>query len=282
MKFGANTWIWVSPFDNTTFDIARKVKEMGFNVIEVAVDDTENVDWGNFKCLCDDLGLEISLCGAFGETRDIANSDEAIRKIGKKYILDCINIAQRVGSNIFAGPVYSAVGKTRMVPDEQRKREWDWSVQNLREIDAIAAQCGVTVGVEPLNRFESDMINLTDQALKLIGDVGGTSLKVHLDTFHANIEEKSIPDVIRKVGKNLLGHVHVCETDRGTPGTGHTDWVGIRDALRDIGYDRYVVIESFIPGVKEISKAASIWRPLAANQDSLASDGLKFLTSLFK
>jgi D-psicose/D-tagatose/L-ribulose 3-epimerase len=282
VQIGANNWIWVSPFTNNTFDVVTKVKAFGFDVIEIGMDNVDTVDWVEFKKLCDDLGLEISLCGAFGETRDISHEDEEIRKNGKKYIIDCIKIAEKIGCHIFSGPVYASVGKSRMVPDEQRKREWEWSVRNLMEIDAVASQCGVNIGVEPLNRFESDMINLTDQALKLIRDVGGKSFKIHIDTFHGNIEEKSIPDAIRKAGKDLLGHVHVCENDRGAPGTGHIDWYGIRDALKEIDYDGYVVIESFVPYAKEIAKAASIWRPLADSQDALASEGLKFLNSLFK
>ena len=230
--------------------------------------------------MTDDNGLSVTVCGAFGPTRDISNEDPAIRKNGADYIRESIRFAEKVGGALFSGPIYSAVGKTRLVSDEQKKREWAWCVENLRELGKVASDAGVTVGVEPLNRFESDMINLVEQAVTLVREVDSPAYKIHIDTFHANIEEKSIPDAIRSLGKGMLGHFHACENDRGIPGSGHQDWNGIRDALRDIEYDGAVVIESFTPGAVEIAKAASIWRPLAPSQDELASQGARFLRGL--
>lgn len=280
MKIGVNTWVWTSPFSTREFHLIPKVKQMGFDVLEVALDDASIIDAALLRRMTEDNGLEVTVCGAFGPTRDIANEDPAIRKNGADYIRDSIRFAETVGSHLFSGPVYSAVGKTRMVPDAQRKREWAWCVNNLRALGKVAADAGVTVGVEPLNRFESDMVNLTEQALALVEDVGSPAYKIHIDTFHANIEEKSIPAAIRAVGKGRLGHFHACENDRGIPGTGHQDWNGIRDALQEIAYDGAVVIESFTPGAVEIAKAASIWRPLAPSQDELAGQGARFLRDL--
>ncbi|MEX2462078.1 MAG: sugar phosphate isomerase/epimerase [Paenibacillaceae bacterium] len=282
MKIGVNTWVWVSPFRSETFNLLYKIKEMGFDLVEIPVDDPELIDLPKLKQILNDTGLSVTLCGAFGPQRDISDEDENLRKIGKDYIIQCVQMAEYLGSNIFAGPVYSAVGKTRMVSQEQKKREREWCVKNLREISVIAADCGVTIGVEPLNRFETDMINLVDQAVELIKEVGSPVYKIHLDTFHSNIEEKNIPDTIRKLGNGMLCHLHACENDRGTPGTGHIDWSGIRDALKEIDYNGAAVIESFTPAAKEIAKAASIWRPLAESQDILAAEGAVFLKNLFK
>lgn len=282
MKIGVNTWVWVSPFSTATFDLMYKIKEMGFDLVEIPVEDPKLIDLPKLKQILIDTGLSVTVCGAFGSQRDISNEDENLRKIGKDYIIQCIQMAEYLGSTIFAGPIYSAVGKTRMVPQEQKKREREWCVKNLREISTIAADCGVTIGVEPLNRFETDMINLVDQAVELIEEVGSPVYKIHLDTFHSNIEEKSIPDTIRKLGNGMLCHLHACENDRGIPGTGHIDWLGIRDALMEIDYKGAAVIESFTPGAKEIAKAASIWRPLAESQDILAAEGAVFLKNLFK
>jgi D-psicose/D-tagatose/L-ribulose 3-epimerase len=280
MKIGVNTWVWTSPFTTKDFHLVPKVKQMGFDVLEVALDDASLIDTKLLRKMTEDNGLSVTVCGAFGPTRDISSDDPAIRKSGAAYILDSIAFAEAVGSNLFSGPVYSAVGKTRMVPEEQKKREWAWCVETMRELGKTASDAGVTVGVEPLNRFETDMINLVEQAVALVRDVGSPAYKIHIDTFHANIEEKSIPESIRKLGKGMLGHFHACENDRGIPGTGHQDWTGIRDALRAIEYDGAVVIESFTPGAVEIAKAASIWRPLAPSQDELASQGARFLRGL--
>lgn len=279
MKIGVNTWVWTSPFTTKEFDLIPKVRKMGFDILEVALDDPALIDAKQLRQLTEDNGLSVTVCGAFGPTRDISSDDPAIRKNGADYIRDAIGFAEAVGSTLFSGPVYSAVGKTRMVPESQKKQEWAWCVENLRELGKVASDAGVTVGVEPLNRFESDMINLVEQALNLVREVDYPAYRIHIDTFHANIEEKSIPDAIRLAG-GLLGHFHACENDRGIPGTGHQDWTGIRDALKEVNYDGPVVIESFTPGAVEIAKAASIWRPLAPSQDELASGGAKYLRSL--
>ncbi len=281
MKIGVNTWVWVSPFTTEKLDLLDKVARMGFDLVEIAVDDPAAIDARALKRKLADTGLGASLCGAFGPTRDISNLDGAIRKIGRDYIESCIELAGSIDCGVFSGPLYSAVGKTRMVDAEQRKRERDFCVDIMRSLEGPALASGVTLGVEPLNRFESDMINLTAQAAALIDEVGSPVYKVHIDSFHANIEEKSIPEAIRKLGKGRLCHFHACENDRGVPGSGHQDWSGMRDALREVEYEGAVVIESFTPGAVEIAKAASIWRPLAPSQDELAEEGLKFLRRLF-
>lgn len=279
MKIGVNTWVWTSPFGTKDFGLIPKIKSMGFDIIEVAVDDPSLIDATLLNKMAQEQGLSITICGAFGPTRDISSDDPAIRRNGADYISECIRLAQAVGSTLVAGPVYAAVGKTRLVSADQKARERAWCVENLRAVGKIASDAGVTIGIEPLNRFETDMINLVEQALALIHEIGHPAYKVHIDTFHCNIEEKSIPEAIRMAG-SLLGHFHACENDRGTPGTGHIDWIGVRDALRDIGYDGPVVIESFTPGAVEIAKAAAIWRPLAPSQDELARQGARFLREL--
>ncbi len=281
MKIGVNTWVWASPFRTESFDLLYKISEMGFDLVEIPLDDPELIDLPSLKQVLADTGLSVTICGAFGAQRDISNEDARIREIGKAYLINSIQIAEYLGSRLFAGPVYSAVGKTRLVSQEQRLRERQWCVEILREIAPIAADCGVTVGVEPLNRFETDMINLADQAVELIREIASPVYKVHLDTFHSNIEEKSIPETIRRLGADMLCHLHACENDRGAPGSGHLDWTGIKQALDEIGYRGAAVIESFTPGSKEIAKAASIWRPLASSQNLLASEGRQFLNQLF-
>jgi len=281
MLFGVSTFLWVSPFNTNSFDLVYKIKEMGFDIIEVAVEQKDLVDWAKLKNLVKQTGLQVTISGAFGPERDISNTDPIIREKGLQYIKECIEIAKFMESPIFGGPVYSSVGKTRFISDDQKKRERDWCIENLLKVSKIADDCGVIVGVEPLNRFETDMINTADQALSLVKEVNHPNIKVSLDTFHCNIEEKSIPDTIRKVGKELLCHIQANESDRGTPGTGNVDWIGIKQALDDIGYDKAIVIETFGAVSEEIARAASIWRPLANSSDELAIDGLAFYKKLF-
>ena len=282
IQFGASTFIWVSPFNTTSFHLVRKIKEMGYDIIEVAVEDKDLIDWTKLKKIAEAEGLQVLISGAFGPDRDISSDDPAVRENGFNYIVDCVRIAEDMGSPIFTGPVYSAVGKTRIVSPEQKKQERDWCIEKLIKVGEIASGCGVVVGVEPLNRFETDMINTADQALSLVKEISHKNIKISLDTFHCNIEEKNIPDAIRKVGKDLLCHVQGNESDRGTPGTGHLDWKGINEALKDINYEGAMVIETFGAPSKELAAAACIWRPLANSADELASEGVHFYKQTFR
>jgi len=281
MQFGVSTFLWVSPFDNNSLGLVHKVKEMGFDLIEIPVEKKELIDWLKLREAIEEAELKVTISGAFGTDRDISNEDPAVRQQGLQYIKDCVEIAAFMGSLLFGGPLYSAVGKTRFISEGQKKQERQWCVENLKEASLFAEEKGITLGLEPLNRFESDMVNTADQALSIIKEVDHPNLKIALDTFHCNIEEKNIPATIRKVGKDLLCHVQANESDRGTPGTGNLDWEGIREALDEIGYEGAFVIETFGAVSEEIAKATCIWRPLANSSDELAEEGLAFYKSLF-
>lgn len=281
IKFGVSTFVWVSPFGTADFDLAYKIKDMGYDIIEVAVEDRNLIDWEKLKEVVNKTGLKVTISGAFGPERDISSDNPAYRKQGLEYIIDCVKIAQDMGSPVFTGPVYSAVGKTRLVSEEQKQQERAWCIENLNIAAKMAEEFGVIIGVEPLNRFETDMVNTVDQALSIVQEVNSPAVQISLDTFHGNIEEKSIPASIRKIGKDLLCHVQANESDRGTPGTGNLDWDGIKAALDEIGYEGAMIIETFGSPSKELAKAASIWRPLANSADELASEGLAFYKKQF-
>jgi D-psicose/D-tagatose/L-ribulose 3-epimerase len=174
------------------------------------------------------------------------------------------------------GPVYSAVGRADAVPADEYKQQWKTVVRNLKQLCKYAQSRGRQICMEPLNRFETDFINTCDQALQMVHDVGSPALKLHLDTFHMNIEEKDQAKAIRKAGK-LLGHFHACGSDRGTPGNDHIDWKPIAAALKAIRYQGDVVIESFTTDVKVIARAAAIWRLIEPTRDEIAIKGIKFL-----
>ena len=177
------------------------------------------------------------------------------------------------------GPIYATVGRTLQQTADERAHDLDLLVGNLSELSNYAADHGVVMGIEPLNRFETSYINLAEQAIEVVDRVDHPSCRIMLDSFHMNIEEKSIGAAIRSAGSRLI-HFHACENDRGAPGSGNVAWDEVAEGLDEIGYDGPVVIESFTAKVKTIAKAAAIWRPLANSQDELAGDGLIFLRQL--
>ena len=171
-----------------------------------------------------------------GPDRDLIHPDESIRTNGMDYVRHCIDAAQTLGAANVVGPLYSAVGRTWQADRDERKRDLDLLVRQLRDLSAYAADRGVTLCVEPLNRFETSFLNLASQAHR--GRRSRRSSKacgLLLDTFHMNIEERSIGDAIRAAGPRMR-HLHTCENDRGAPGSGHVPWDEVAQACGDIGY----------------------------------------------
>jgi D-psicose/D-tagatose/L-ribulose 3-epimerase len=276
MRFGASTFIWASPFGNDRLDLFEHVAQLGFDVLEICVEDPALLDAQRVTEAAGAAGMGVNVCGAFGPTRDVSGDDAGVREQGLQYLRTCIDIAAAVGSELVSGPMYSATGKTRLLSDDLRRRQRGFAVGGIREAADYAAERGVRLAIEPLNRFESDLVNTVRQGVELCEAVARANVGLLLDTFHMNIEEKSIGDALRFGGDRIF-ELHACENDRGTPGTGHVEWDEVFDAIVDIGFDGLVAIESFTPEIEEIARAVSMWRPVAADGDELARDGLKFL-----
>lgn len=280
MKFGVSSWVWVSPLTTDgVAELAPKVKSMGFDIFEVPIEGTSDIDYARAGKILRDNGLAVTVCAAMGPDRDLIHSDKAIRDNGIAYVKHCLDAAHTLEAINFVGPLYSAVGRVWQITDEERAKDTDLLVKELKELAAYAGDRGVTMCVEPLNRFETSFLNLAGQTIEVVDRVNHSACKIMLDTFHMNIEEKSLGDAIRATGKRL-GQVHSCENDRGMPGSGHVPWKDVAAALKDIHYDGPVVIESFTNKVKSIARAAAIWRPLAPSQDALAKEGVTFLKQL--
>ena len=276
-QIGINAWVWTSPVNTAEFGrLAPLVKKMGFDLIEFGVEGTSDLDYARGAQIARDNGLAVSVCAAMGPDRDLIHSDEGIRKNGMEYVRHCIDAAKTMGAPHVAGPLYSAVGRTWQATDDERKRDTDLLVRQLTDLSKYAADRGVALAVEPLNRFETSFMNLAAQAIEVVDRVGHPACGILLDTFHMNIEERSIGDAIRAAGKRMR-QLHTCENDRGAPGSGHVPWREVADACRDIGFKGPYVIESFTNKVKTIARAAAIWRNFAPTQDALAEGGLRFL-----
>ena len=284
-KIGVNAWIWTSPFttsDKESLALLDKAKQMGFDTFEFGLEDVSHVDAAKLKERAKATGLRLVICGAFGPDRDLTHEDQSVRDNSLNYITQAIALCQKSGCPTLAGPMYSAVGKRRHVSPEQKKKEWDLAAKGLKEAARRAKDQGVRLAIEPLNRFETDLINTSEQCERLVNEIGADNVGFHLDSFHMNIEEKNSYEAIRRAGKRLF-HFHACENDRGAPGSGkNIDWEGVGKGLKEIGYEGDAVIESFTPKTKSIAAAAAIWRQLAPTQDALAKDGLEFLRKTLK
>jgi D-psicose/D-tagatose/L-ribulose 3-epimerase len=280
MKFGVNTFVWVSPF--TTGDVkelAARVKGFGFDILEIAVENPKLIDIQTVKAELERAGVQGLVCGAFGPDRNLCSFDPAVRENAKNYIRWLVDFAAEIGSPTVSGPMYSAVGKEHLESEADRRKEYALAVEGMREMADYAKAKNVKLAFETLNRFETDLMNTVGQGLAFIKDIDRDNVGLHLDTFHMHLEEKSSGAAIRAAGDKIF-HFHACENDRGVPGTGQVNWTEVAKALKDAGYDGPVVIESFTSQVKEIARAVCIWREIAPSQDAIASQGLTFLKTL--
>jgi D-psicose/D-tagatose/L-ribulose 3-epimerase len=279
---GVSTWLWTSPLTDADLDrLVPLVSGWGFDIIELPIEQPDDWDPGRAADLVADAGLGTTTCAVMTPDRDLTTTDRALTAETQDYLRQCIDIAAAVGSPAVGGPIYAPVARLWQLDPDERRRTIERLVEALRSVADHAGRQGVRLALEPLNRYETSLINTVEQAMDVIAGVDSPALGVLLDTFHLNIEEKD-PAEATRMAAGHIAHVQACGTDRGTPGADRFEWDRFADALAEASYAGPICIESFTAHNAAIARAASIWRPLAATQDALAVDGLAFLRPLFQ
>ena len=281
MRFSINTVLFTSPFTNADTKLFARLATWGFDAVELLIEDPEHITPRQIKKALHRNGLVCgSIAAAINPARDLRGNRSAQRN-GVAYLCGLIDQLVQLDARILAGPIYSYSGRAKLYSATAKKRQWQSVVKNLKQVAHYAAARNKLICIEPINRFESDFLNTMDQGRQLINAVGNPALKLHLDTFHANIEEKNLATAIRSAGQ-ILGHIHACGCDRGTPGKDHTDWRGMARALKEIGYGGDIVLETVTLDVPCIARHAAIWRRIEPTQAEIAEEGLKFLKQMFR
>ncbi|WP_416956565.1 sugar phosphate isomerase/epimerase family protein [Nocardioides sp. T5] len=277
-EIGVNTWVWTSPLtDAGVADLLRRIAGMGFDAVELPLENAGDLTVPVVSDVLAETGLTPCVVGAMAPGRDLV--DASCVSDTQDYLRACIDFAAGIGARAVCGPFYASTGRVWRMDADQRQAAYDDLRTHLAPVVDHAAAQGVRLGIEPLNRYETSLLNTVDQALTALEPLLGEGLGLALDSYHLNIEERSSADAVRAAGQHLA-HVQVCGSDRGAPGGDQTDWPALVSALEEVGYDGPLVIESFTADNASIATAASIWRPLAPTQDELARDGLSFLRSL--
>jgi len=277
---GVNTWVWTSPLTDASLEeIARRAVAMGFGAIELPVESPGDWDAGRAADLLAELQLDAYVVGAMGGGRNLVSAPAESITATRNYLVHCIGVAKRLGSTVVAGPFYAETGRTWRMNVDDRSAIIAELRESIAPVVDVARAAGVRLAIEPLNRYETSIVNTVDQALDVFAPHLGSALGLALDSYHLNIEEKNPFAAIRAAG-DYLAHVQVCGNDRGAVGDDHTDWPAFLDALDSVGYAGPLNLESFTGDNETIATAASIWRPLAENQDALAQRSLDYLTGL--
>ncbi len=277
MKLGIHAYAWTNHWENSQLPLIDRAASLDLDLFEVPLMALDDVDPTAIRERAREAGLGLVTSTALSHGYDIVAADQATREAGVVHLMRCVDATAAMGADLLSGVIYVEIGKR---PNE-RPGEEDWKrcADGLRRVGEYAQTQGVRLGLEPVNRYESCMLNTSAQALALIERIGLPNIGIHLDTYHMNIEEKNWGDAVRLAGTRLV-HLHLCENDRGIPGTGLVRWDDLFGALRDIGYRGYGALESFFSVSDDMRAATCIWRDLAPDGDTLVREGLRFLRSM--
>ena len=276
-RFGLNLLLYTAAFTKDKVDLIQKVADFGYDGVEIPFNDLSLLDAKATAQAREKAKVGLTACSVLLPGMNLCSDKADERKAGVEQLKKMVDITAEMGGDTVAGPLYSPVGLlTRKARTEE---EWKWCREGLRAAADHAEKAKILLAIEPLNRFETYVFNTAADATKMAKEVGSPCLKIQMDTFHGNIEEKDTAAAIRATG-DMLGHFHASESYRGTPGTGQVKWKEVFAALKDLNYSRWITIESFATGILDLCAAACIWRPIYDSPDGLAKDGLKFLKEM--
>jgi len=274
MKFGLNMLLWTDDVREEHYPILAQLKEMGYDGVEVPLFHFDTDKAAQLGRHLDELGLERTAVTVRTTEDNPIDADAAVRQRGidnNRRVLDC---CQALGATVLVGPYHSALG--HFTGEGANSDEWKRGVESMRAVAEHAQACNVMLGLEYLNRFECYLLNTAADAVRFVREVDHPFCRTMYDTFHANIEEKSPAEAIRTCSPYMV-HVHISENDRSTPGSGQVAWKETFDALAEVGYDGWFMIEAFGLALPALAAATKIWRKMYPSEQQLAQDGLRFM-----
>jgi len=278
MKLGIHAYAWCSEWTNSELGLIDKIKNLGMDFIELPMLSLKNFDTQAIRARLERVGLEVVTSTVLLKQTDISSKDRQVRKNGVEYLKACLKATSEIGASNFSGVIYSEFVKPAN-SERPNEQTWQYSADCLRQVARFAKELGIQIAIEPVNRYETNLVNTCEQAIQLMEMIGEDNVKIHLDTYHMNIEEKCFYEATKLAGDKLI-HYHFCENDRGIPGTGLVNWDGIFKALAEINYQGHVAMESFVGCTDTMS--SWVWRELAPSGDILLNEGAAFIRKMQK
>lgn len=280
-KYGVHSMLWTEFFEEKDLHLIEKLKSMGFDTIDIAIPDPDTFPAKLVKEKAKEVGLDLITSCDLSDNTNIINPDPEIRKNGVEILKKFIDVNIELDCKILGGATYAAWGYITGKP--RTKDEWNWSIEALRKAALYAKnKSDLVIAVEPMNRFETHFLNITEDAVKYCKDVGTGNVKILLDTFHMIREELNFKEAIEICGREFLAYIHVGENNRGIPGTGLVPWREFFTTIKKIGFDGSLVIESFDPSFEKFNALCAIWRKFADTGEELAIQGLRNLKEIEK
>jgi D-psicose/D-tagatose/L-ribulose 3-epimerase len=273
-RIGMHFSLWAASWTREAAELAvPECARYGLEVIEIPMLAPETIDVAHARDL---LGAhKVAPSGSLCLPDDkLATKDP---EAARDFVLRALETAHALGCTFLGGVTYSALGhKSGAKPTEA---EYDNIVRALQPVAKRAAELGMTLGLEPCNRYETHLLNTAEQTLALLGRIGAPNTSIHLDTYHMNIEEKGIGHGFAVAGARAP-YIHISESDRGVPGTGTIDWEDAFSSLARIGFSGDLVIESFVTLPPEIAAALCVWRPVARDRYEVLDQGVPYIRGL--
>lgn len=274
MKLGVQGNAWKKQWEDDFSAVIKHVGNLNFDFIEIVLTSLYEINIPLMQKQIKDSNLEVCTSAILPEYYDITSNYSSVRRNGIDFLKSCVLTSKELGASLFSGIIYAKHFKQ---PENRNQKDlWKYAAEGLHEVALYAKKLGVTIGIEPVNRYETCLINTYEQALTLKNIIGEPNVKIHLDTFHMNIEEKSIYETIKRAKDNLC-HLHLNENDFGIVGTGQVDFYSLIKALKEIDYKGYASFESVID-----IEGDYVWRKLAASSEDLIIEGKEYVEEVIR
>lgn len=278
VKLGLNTWLWAYQFETKHLPCIDRAAELGAEAMDFFVSDPGRFPAKETTERMKQYSMETIVTTAMTPEYNAISPEPAVREAALTFMKRLLDVTAELGAKVVGGVDYVGSGYHTGKPRSQQEIEWD--VEYLRAAGEYASQYGIDIALEPVKRFETHFLNTAEQALELIELAGLPNIKVHLDTFHMNIEEADIPGAIEMCG-DKLAYMHLIDSNRGAPGMGHIPWVDVFKALKKIDYQGAGCIETFNPEtLEETSSLTYLTRRFADTPEELSQRGLKYLKAV--
>jgi D-psicose/D-tagatose/L-ribulose 3-epimerase len=274
MKYVALSAMFAAEVNLRTLDMFERAQHLGLDGVEMLLIDPPSfpVDAVRERSRASGVAAE-TFALMLPADRSLIDPDPAVRNAGLDYLRACVDVVHQANGTAIGGAIHAAYG--RFSGAMATESEWGWAAEGLRRAGEYAAEAGVTLAVEPINRYKMYFINTAEEGRRLVDAVGLPNVGLALDTFHMNIEEPSIGNAIRAAGDRLFS-IHLNENHRGIPGTGHLPWPEVFCSLNAIDYDGWALLESVVPEISEMAALFTTWRKVAPSTEALIEQGLEF------